>query len=242
MDWLDFSINQNNIGILIGTLGSAWAAWLTFKNKQGVNVVNKFELLLESESKLIATLCSEMENLKKELFESQKEINGLNILLLTEREKLIHLNHLVNSQFNSIKALQKFCEYIPTPTWLKKPPNLEAGEEYSRMLFINQAYEEQWHISKQSYINKTDIELWPKVVADLFAVNDLEVANKCISIITKELVPLKPFEKSNNSEMKEWLIWKFPVMIDDTITVGGIAIDLENKNFKQNYILPPRGE
>jgi hypothetical protein len=236
---MQLDVNQNNIGALIGALAAAWAAWLTYKAKKESNKKDKFALLLESESKLIVTLTEEISGLKKELSAEHAYTKELNAELLAERERLMHLRYLVSSEFDSLDVIRKFCEYIPTPTWLKSAP--VHGETYSKMLFINQAYENEWGISKSSYEGKYDIDLWPEKIALKFAANDNEIVKKRMSIVKLEEVPIEPFVEYNINNLKEWIIWKFPVTLEGKIAVGGMAIEKDaNKHIGSYNILSPK--
>lgn len=204
---------------LVGVVVSGYLVYSARKNK---SMTSQYQQLFELQEKTIARLEKQFENQclsKEDLLEQFKS--------LEQDMKL--LEKIVNEDYNSQAACQDFIEYIPTPMWMKYPKTEREG--FSKMCFINQAYEVQWGISKSSYHDRADDQVWPLETAIMFADHDFQVTNYKVSLITTESVPKYPFrDVSKDNPLEEWLIWKFPVLYNkNVIGVGGAGIKQDIK-------------
>lgn len=211
---------RENFRLIAEGIGAAFAAYLVFKNKQNKTIASGYPSLIKSYEDAVSRISTEIMDLRELLKEKD--------IYLVKLEKAVSSLKLeINSKYDTIDGFRDFCEYIPTPTWVKKP---NYGG-YSEMFFINQAYETQWKISKTSYNGKLDDVIWPDTIAKKFAKHDKDVTMKGISIIAYEDVPKIPFEEISKTNItNKWIIWKFPIIVDSKIFgVGGMAIKVSEE-------------
>lgn len=192
------------VNILSGIAGSIVAlfgVWITVGSNQNIAETH---LLSETTS----TLFQRIESLEKQL-ETQRKIDAQSQLLISQLQvENVALKSKIIDQFDQMGALYSFFQYMPGPAWMKNPEGV--------MIWINKAYEKTYGISKLRYEGSTDFEVWPEEVAQQFRDNDLTVLAKKEPITVTETI---------NGE--DWVIWKFPVVLDGQIIgIGGVAIPM----------------
>lgn len=199
-----------------------FTAYLLYANRKRKIESGGFPTLIKSQEDVIARISSELAKSKEEGQSSKNEVKEL-------QYEIDRMAIEIGKLYNTIDAFTDFCEYIPTPTWMKYP---NINDEYSTMCFINQAYEIEWGISKSSYEGKSDIDIWPETVAKEFSRHDKEVTKYATTIITQEKVPRIPFKPvSETNQVRSWIIWKFPVIIEKKVFgVGGMAMRCTDEN------------
>jgi hypothetical protein len=206
-----------------------FTGYLLYENRRQKNSNEGFPNLVKAQEEVISRLSRDLASIMDKENLSTAEERSLRIEIANLKKQIEMYVEEINHKYNNIDLFRDFCEHIPTPMWMKKT-NLDGG--HATMLFINQAYEIQWKISKVSYEGKTDMDVWPEKIANAFAKIDEEVSRKAITIVTKEQVPLIPFNKiSKDNPLRNWIIWKFPIISEDEVVgVGGVAIRCENDN------------
>lgn len=106
-----------------------------------------------------------------------------------------------------------FMDNTPTVGWMKD----EAG----RYVFLSPAYERLLGISAADWMGKTDHELWPADVADVFVANDRQVFMEGKSIEMIESA------KGPDGVLRHWFNYKFLVRdAEGRLLVGGVGMDI----------------
>ncbi|MDM8565807.1 PAS domain S-box protein [Candidatus Halobeggiatoa sp. HSG11] len=98
-----------------------------------------------------------------------------------------------------------------------------------RYLFVNKRYEDIFGISNQQIIGKTDYDIFPKEMADIFVINDKKVISKQSLIKIEEKIP-------QNNGLHNYISIKFPLNNSkgDIYAVCSIATDItEQKQSEQ---------
>lgn len=89
--------------------------------------------------------------------------------------------------------------HIPLPMWMKN--------QFHVLDYINDEYEKVFllprGLTKEDYLGKTDYEVWPREVADAFALNDAEVLKTGTSFNGREKIT------DNLGNVSKWRIMKF---------------------------------
>jgi PAS domain-containing protein len=122
----------------------------------------------------------------------------------------------------------KFFESCPMPAWFK-------DAEY-KMSMMNQAYAAVFGVTEQEYLGKTDYEVWPREIADLFRQHDEQVVARRVQIRVTEDVPVS---RAPDAPIYQWRVIKFPVI--DQITnvvlgVGGYAYPINHPDYVNDSI------
>lgn len=88
------------------------------------------------------------------------------------------------------------------------------------MRFINQAYTDTYGIEPQSYIGKSDLEVWDRDTAELFRANDRAVMHGGVARHSSEKIKNELTQRTQHLD-----VVKFPVLnlASDIIGVGGIV-------------------
>lgn len=201
----------NYVGIfLINVLPvvlSFMGGWLTYK-------VAKGKAKADSDSDFREALIRRLDQLNNRVDILEKENSQLKKDDVAKDRKISELEFKITEGFNHIEILEAFYEYLPKPAWLKDT------EGY--MLFINQAYERQWGISRLRYKGKKDDQVWPLSCARDFKANDDLVVDHMRGMSFIERIPDCPNDP--NSPITEYDVWKAPVVINGSlIGVGGVA-------------------
>jgi two-component system sensor histidine kinase UhpB len=108
-----------------------------------------------------------------------------------------------------------FMDNSPALAWAK--------DEQGRYVYLNAAYERQMQVRLADWLGRTDFDVWPHEVAEVFWANDQKVlANG---------TPIHVVESASTlaNEHEHWLITKF--LIQDSRNrrfVGGVGIDISD--------------
>ncbi len=100
-----------------------------------------------------------------------------------------------------------------------------------RYLLINRQYESLFHVSKSEITGKTDYEIFPKEVADVFSHNDQQVINAKCPLEVEEYAP-------HDDGIHTYLSVKFPLRdaIGRMYAVCGIATDISERKETEKHI------
>jgi PAS domain S-box-containing protein len=132
-------------------------------------------------------------------------------------------------QENEIKSQKDFLrntlDHIPAVFYAK--------DIQGRMLTVNNAFRELFDWQDKEIIGKSNHELFPKELADVFWQNDKEVIDR------KEVIESEEKVIDRNSEDKIYHSFKFPYLDQEgeIYAIGGVSLDITDKiNFeKQAY-------
>lgn len=105
--------------------------------------------------KIINNYANRINSLEKEIGNLKGIIEKLNISLVKKDNEFL--------LFSSVKY------DIPFPFWIK--------DSNGKMIFINNAYERAFGVTKAEYVGKTDEEMYGKEKADLWKKGDIEARN-----------------------------------------------------------------
>jgi PAS domain S-box-containing protein len=99
-----------------------------------------------------------------------------------------------------------------------------AKDADGRHVYLNRTYERQLGVRLEDWRGKTDFQLWPPEVAQVFRDNDLAVLRH------KREVEVIEETRGPDGRVREWLSCKFPFMdASGAWFVGGVGIDLTDR-------------
>jgi PAS domain S-box-containing protein len=111
---------------------------------------------------------------------------------------------------------QAFMDNSPAVAWMK--------DEDGRYVYVNKRHEERFGIRSEDWSGKTDLELWPREVAEQFRSNDRDVL---ASGQTMEVIEQTSDREGRRSD---WWSFKFTFQgAGGTRYVGGIGIDITER-------------
>lgn len=122
------------------------------------------------------------------------------------------------SERDTKQFLQNYIDTIPGPAWVKKVV-IENDEIVFRMVTVNRAYEDAYHVSRAVYEGRTDFDIWSEDVARSFYMNDLTVYKNKKNLQKKETFPI-----DNKPEVRTVWKWAFELS-DDQWAIGGLVIE-----------------
>jgi PAS domain S-box-containing protein len=108
---------------------------------------------------------------------------------------------------------QSFMDNSPAVAWAKD----EAG----RYVYLNRTNEKRRGVRQEDWLGKTDFEIWPREVAEVFRKNDLKVlaSGQAIEFVEETINP--------NGDLFFWWSCKFPFTdAAGARYVGGIGLDI----------------
>ncbi len=106
-----------------------------------------------------------------------------------------------------------------------------------RMLYYNQALAQQFSVSREAFLNKTDGELWPAEMADLFRRHDLETLH------TGKLQIHHEQAAAPDGAVTVWRSYKFPFADPaGRPMVGGVSLDVTEELHHQAELKRYQGE
>jgi PAS domain S-box-containing protein len=111
----------------------------------------------------------------------------------------------------------RFMQHLPGLAWIK--------DEEKRYVFVNDAAEKAFNLTRDEVLGKTDFELFPKEIAKQFAKNDEKALANDTGYQTVETL-LQPDGLIHHS-----LVSKFPIMGGEgkASLIGGMAIDVTDR-------------
>lgn len=108
--------------------------------------------------------------------------------------------------------------------WLKDPKTW-------KYVYINKHFEENFSVTSEKALQKTDFDLFPEENAQELRKNDIAVVEQNKLIESYENVP------SSDGQNHVWLVYKFPVVLSNkTVLIGGTAIDVTNEKKNQGEL------
>jgi PAS domain-containing protein len=136
-------------------------------------------------------------------------IKELKLDIVESHNTLNQLHKIITQLSNGQK---EYLENLPIPAWSK--------DINGNMLWLNSAYEKEFNVNRNDYIGSNDYQIWSKVIADRFKVNDQNIIKFGKSYMF--------LEKDN--EDRTLLVWKFPIkdIKGQIVAIGGICI-IKNK-------------
>ncbi len=138
-------------------------------------------------------------------------------------EARITLYEYANALNENRQQLQDILNNAPAVIFMK--------DAEGRYLLINRQYELLFHISKSEIIGKTDYEIFPKDMADVFSHNDQQVITAQCHVEVEEYAP-------HDDGIHTYLSVKFPLR-DATgrmYAVCGIATDISERKEAEEHI------
>ena len=104
-------------------------------------------------------------------------------------------------------------------------------DDKGRYIYINKSYKEHFDVAPDSWLGKSDFELFPQAIANLFCSNDQKVLQSNKGITVEEV------STTNNGESCCWLSTKFPYIDSAGVRyVGGIAINISERKAAEERI------
>lgn len=215
---------------IISLISVVSSGYLLHRTNISKDKIKETSTLFESESQFRGVLLKEVDELMNRCKNLELVIVQLRAELGMYEKRSRDLENIVASQFNRVQILELYCEMIPGPVWFKK---MDLNNEL-RMYFVNSKFTEVWGVTCEYYLDKTDMEVWGEEVGRKFHEADILVLKYKRGHRIIEKIPNDPFDPT--SPVKEWVVWKFPVMdASKIIGIGGIAIDyVENEKIKNH--------
>ena len=158
------------------------------------------------------------------------EIKFLQIRI-TELEKAGHRHKQADELLRKIELQQKaILNNIPDIAWLK--------DKESRFICVNEAFARACGFKVSELIGKTDLDVWPKELADRYRADDLEVIKLKIHKVIEE--PLA--DKQGKIKWIETI--KTPILNDAGEVIGttGIARDITDRKSYEERLRETRAE
>lgn len=134
------------------------------------------------------------------------------------RELIDQLGKETQQQRAWKEQFEAFMDNSPFIAWVKD----EQGEHR----YLSQPYTLQIGIPVDTYVGKTDFELWPENIAKSHREMDL------VALETGKTIAFESNHPLPSGEVKNWYVVKFPFTVgdDDSETlIGGIGLDVTDK-------------
>jgi PAS domain S-box-containing protein len=116
----------------------------------------------------------------------------------------------------SEERFRAFMDNSPAIAWAK--------DEQGRHTYWNKTFEQRFHVRLEDWRGKTDFELWPSEIAEVFRQHDLTVltAGQALDMVEKMIDP--------DGTYSWWWIFKFPFRdAAERRYVGGVGIDITER-------------
>ena len=129
-----------------------------------------------------------------------------------QASKITKLTIELSDKYSPDEALKTYIDNMPFPAWVKVVNGSGSAAEFT-MWHLNREYEDVFNIRKESYIGKTDFEVWPQRLALGFYENDLSILNTEISACNREEIkytPIGPIMES--TEFVQVCKWRTKIM------------------------------
>ncbi len=149
---------------------------------------------------------------------------------LRELEQALARAEAASARFAlSEQRFQTFMDSGPFMAYLK--------DVDGHMLYYNRKVAEHFDVSRTFMINKTDDDLWPRELAQLYRQHDLEVLHTG-SLVTSDEPTLNP-----NGATSTWRSYKFPCTgADGEALLGGISLDVTEELQREAELQRSRSE
>lgn len=155
------------------------------------------------------------------VLERQKVLETTNASLMARVMALgvenVELQSKLKDNITRTDLYQNFLDGLPFPAWIKR----RTPEGTFRVVMINNAYAQQFNITKARYEGVTDAEVWGEEIARGFQDADNKVFNSKGFTLTRERFP----SKGRGSKAEWHSIWKFSLSLGHgRYGVGGIVV------------------
>lgn len=151
---------------------------------------------------------SELEDQRDELAQDKVEMAERHAEETTALQAIIYEQRLrqATAKTRPLESMYSLLEAIQKPAWVKvyNPDNSEF-----RMLYINSDYERQYDRTRALYLGKTDFEVYPKDIADVYYRHDMQV------IQTKSWNEFIETGRDVYRKQGQFVFWKFFVDLPD---------------------------
>ena len=147
----------------------------------------------------------------------EQDNRDLHESLIQAQGKIMQMESEMGQEYDRLKSIKQYYDLIPQPAWLK--------DENHRMLGINRAYSEKFHITEEFYIGKSDRQMYDSKYWKPIAENDDEVLHTMRGKLYEETVPMLFAQKGIDTvQERTFLVAKFPVKINGHYGIGGILV------------------
>ncbi len=121
------------------------------------------------------------------------------------------------SLLNSEKRFSRFMEQLPGLAWIK--------DDEGRYLYVNEAAERVFGVSRDRLLGQTDSEIFPPETAAQFRKNDSEALQSTEGVQVVETL------RHDDGVVHHSIVSKFPIAgpTDESTMIGGIAIDITDR-------------
>ncbi len=148
-------------------------------------------------------------------------LSAIVIYVLQRYSQTLH-NTLMQLQ-DSENRFRSFMDSGNFLSWMK--------DDKGRYIYINRRYKEHFDANPDHWLGKSDFELFPKAIAELFWNNDQKVLQLNKGITVEEV------RTGENGENCYWLSTKFPYQDSAGVRyVGGIAVDISERKAAEEQI------
>jgi len=143
-------------------------------------------------------------------------IDGV-IFDITERKRV------ESALIKSEERFRAFMDNSPTIAWMK--------DDQGRYAYLSKTFERRFDVQFDDVRGKTDYEIWPQKIAEVFRKNDLKVLNSDQPIeIVEETASL-------NGKRIFWMSFKFPFQdASGQRYVGGMGVDITERIQAENEL------
>lgn len=174
------------ISIIIGVLGTVGAIMFNFYKLNKISKDNEYKNVINSQR-------SDIIEFRKIISKLDIKVENLN-LTIRELDTALLLSNVVSLSF-------------PFPFWYKSSDG--------KMRMLNDEYCKKYQRCRDTYIGKSDFEVWDKETAEKFKINDELTLKSQLGYII-----------DYNSEVKDTLIikWRIPGITSGENYIAGISI------------------
>lgn len=165
----------------------------------------------KSEDKLVqmiyqqhADVSREMQQLREDFITQQFQ----------SKLEILELQALLAERFDANQLLKDYLDGMYHPAWIKV---LDEDKNKFVMWHINDAYEEEFDVSKERYVGKTDFDVgrWPESVALIFEENDFMALEYADTVCRQEPVTLR------SGETTMGISCKWPLTLEGKKAIAG---------------------
>lgn len=157
-------------------------------------------------SALVLSLIKRMRALERELAETMSD-RAQNFTARTQAEEAL---------LHSEELFRGFMDHSPAIAWMK--------DEDGRYIYVNQIFARRFRVTREQWLGRTDLDLFPPDMAQRFREHDQAVLAEGVP---KEFMEVAP---DPDGSLRDWWSFKFP--FHDRAGkryVGGVAIDVTGR-------------
>jgi PAS domain S-box-containing protein len=146
-----------------------------------------------------------------------------------KRQREQQLRTVQESLRESEDRFRLFMDNSPTVAWIK--------DEEGHHVYLSRCYEQRFGVSIETWLGKTDAELWPQQLAEKFRATDLEV------LATGQPTEFTETIRYADGRCTSWLTIKFPFCDTAGVRyVGGIGLDISQRKKAEDALQQARNE